>query len=648
MLRLTDTMRLAGTKLRTRKIRTSITVIISGLLFALLTAALVLTQSALDSLARFDKGSLNDRYFLMSAIMPRGVSQLEESPEVMKRAETLNKQRITDRQAAAKRLGIPYDAGSEPPLTHVVFEGTPPQLNTQNPSARQALAEAIAARPRLSPEELGQAATSHGAIKAYANTTWALFGTTQLMKNGKETFEPATEQTPFSGEPSLQEQLEGAAEGSQQILDDSLLQPFLLDNRPPLGQNEIPIVINYSHAETFLGLTPLNPGSATPQQRIERLTLLRQKAGELTYQLCYRNPASRQLVSTALEQQQAAAAQKKTPKPDYQAPALQYQLPAPDSCGAVTISKDTRDSETKRLDRLKAQFDAQFEPKDTREPVQHKLTFRVVGLMPSEYPMNEGSSLSDVMRRLVAPQFAQGGWIIPRQLLQTSGAHSLVTQLMTESKPSIATLGSERSEYIYEFATADQARTFRKTADCFSDDSRREGLCSKGSLLLTYPVGSSALVIDDARQLLTPVTFWTFLGVTVLAAFILLIIIARTIADSRRESAVFRALGATRFTISQIYLTYAVFLAILTALFGIGLGLLATWFIDQTYRSELTTTAQLIMAPRDPALEFHVFSIDLKSIGLIALGILVAALLACALPLIRNTRRNPIKDMRDE
>ncbi|MDO4712660.1 MAG: hypothetical protein Q4B05_02015 [Candidatus Saccharibacteria bacterium] len=66
----------------------------------------------------------------------------------------------------------------------------------------------------------------------------------------------------------------------------------MLDNRPPLGQNEIPIVINYSHAETFLGLTPLNPGSATPQQRIERLTLLRQKAGELTYQLCYRNTAA--------------------------------------------------------------------------------------------------------------------------------------------------------------------------------------------------------------------------------------------------------------------------------------------------------------------------------------------------------------------
>ena len=51
MLRLTDTLRLAGTKLRTRKIRTSITVVISGLLFALLTAALVLTQSALNNLA---------------------------------------------------------------------------------------------------------------------------------------------------------------------------------------------------------------------------------------------------------------------------------------------------------------------------------------------------------------------------------------------------------------------------------------------------------------------------------------------------------------------------------------------------------------------------------------------------------------------
>ena len=35
-------------------------------------------------------------------------------------------------------------------------------------------------------------------------------------------------------------------------------------------------------------------------------------------------------------------------------------------------------------------------------------------------------------------------------------------------------------------------------------------------------------------------------------------------------------------------------------------------------------------------------------IGAVALSIIAAAVLACLIPLIRNTRRNPIKDMRDE
>ena len=647
MLRLTDTLRLAGTKLRTRKIRTSITVVISGLLFALLTAALVLTQSALNNLAQFDKGSLNQRYFLMTTVYQKSNSlHIATDPAVIKRAEALNTQYIADRTAAAKRLGLPYDTKSEPVLTQKSAHTEETELNIEHPAARKAIIEAAKAIPQLSPQEVNAVAAQHGAIAHYDVATWQPSGSLSFMAGGKESFSEK-QSSPIDQwqESSPKEQFHQAATRSHAILDNALLGTFLLDGTE-VKAGEIPVIVSYQHAESMLDLSPLNPTQATREQRIERMKLLRERAGELTYQLCYRNQASHELLSKAITQQQESEAQKKTPKPEYIAPAVQYQLPSADSCGAVTVAKDTRDAATKRLDTLKEQFDAQFTPRDAHEPVQHKLTFRVIGLIPSDH-VGISDSASSLLQQLIAPQFSRGDLIIPRQSLAKSSAQPLLQQLDTSTAED-AILQARAAPYLYEFPAAHQARSYSKVADCMGIGEKKGGLCAHGSVIFTHPVGSNALVIDDTRRLLTPVTLWTFLGVTILAAFILLIIIARTIADSRRESAVFRALGATRFAISQIYLTYAIFLAILTAIFGISLGLVIAWLIDRAYSGELTTTAQLIMAPRDLTLEFHIFSIDLKIIGLVALSILVAALLASALPLLRNTRRNPIKDMRDE
>lgn len=147
---------------------------------------------------------------------------------------------------------------------------------------------------------------------------------------------------------------------------------------------------------------------------------------------------------------------------------------------------------------------------------------------------------------------------------------------------------------------------------------------------------------------LKPIIMWTFIGVTIIAAFILLIIISRTIADSRKESAVFRALGATRLDISQIYFVYTMIVALLTALFSITAGLVVVYIADNLLANQITATLRIAMTPKDLATTFHFWTIDWTIIGAVALSIIAAAVLACLIPLIRNTRRNPIKDMRDE
>lgn len=652
MLRVTDTLRLAGTKLRTRKIRLAITVITAGLLFAVLTAGLTLTHAALQSILHFDQGSLNNRYFLnTSAHHLNAAYRYLDDAAIIKRAETLNAQRIAERKAYAKQLGIPYDAASEPPLTRQFEPNSPPTLSLENPSAVQALKEKVAAEGTITPEAYHAAAKRHGAIRRYDMPIFRPGTYFHFMEKGAESFDAANQQ---NDEQTPMGKVRATAENGQVILEESLVAGFFLDNRQTLP-GEIPVIIRYSDAEALLNLPALDSARATPSQRVERLQLLRNKAQNLTFHMCYRNPASAEQIETAKTQKREAAAQKKQSTTDYVAPELQYDLPPANECGPASVTKDIRSAAAKRQDELRQTFEKRFNPHQAEPAEQHKLTYRVVGLMPnSRYDMPlDGASA--VLQQIIATQLSENGWIIPKESFQRSTVNDLIARLM--ATPSQESELSPSFTVTYEFPDAAAARAYRRDATCSLAPSepgdttplRTEGnACSPSIIVNVTPIGSNALVIDDIKNILAPAIFWIFIGVTGLAAFILLIIIGRTIADSRRESAVFRALGATRLTISQIYLTYAIFLAILTALFGISLGLITAWLVDQAYRSELATTAQLIMTPRDLTTEFHLFSLNLPLIGLVILSILAAALLASILPLIRNTRRNPIKDMRDE
>ena len=200
---------------------------------------------------------------------------------------------------------------------------------------------------------------------------------------------------------------------------------------------------------------------------------------------------------------------------------------------------------------------------------------------------------------------------------------------------------------IYEFASADQARSFDRATRC-EGSSKDKDLCADGISNFVMPFGSNSIVLDEVRQQITPIIWYALLGVVGVAAFILMLTISRTIADSRKESAVFRALGATRLDIAQIYLTYTLLLAGLIALFAIFAGLVAAAVVNNAFSADLSVTARYVISPRDLSLEFKLFALNLPALALTVASIIAAALLASLVPLLRNTRRNPIKDMRDE
>ena len=656
MLRIIDSLRLAGTKLRVRRIRLSITVVVSGLLFAALLAGLTMLMGAQRSIEKFDRGSLNSRYLVaQTAIRPNNI---EFTSNLTARAEAERTQMIKDKQALAARLNLPYDPKSEPPIMQS-FPDSQPYPNYQSPVVQKIIREETAKLPRLTVEKQWQFARTQGATRQFSVQSLSANNTLNYMERGVESFDDKRQ--PAS------DRLESFTQqfGTMTIMDQSLLGNYLLPNASA-KPNEIPLIIRYQDAELLLGLKPLD-NNASSDAQLARLKELRQKAGNLSFSACYRNQSSQELIQTARQQIQAAAEQAKKPSAYYVKPDREYAMPVADSCAVPTTLKDNRSADTKRIEANQRQFDQTFGSSQP-EPEQAKFTFHVVGLMPDGIEATQ-SDIGSFLQQFLSTRLSYT-WIMPRGSMATAAQTALESTIQTAANNDQGGANRDETLAIYEFSDPNKARSYLAAASCGEGASGGTGgtdlfaqpepveasktqksnksICLPHYVVFASPTGSNSLVNYDAMERLKPIIMWTFIGVTIIAAFILLIIISRTIADSRKESAVFRALGATRLDISQIYFVYTMIVALLTALFSIAAGLIVVYIADNLLAGQITATLRIAMTPKDLATTFHFWTIDWMVIGAVALSIIAAAVLACLIPLIRNTRRNPIKDMRDE
>jgi ABC-type antimicrobial peptide transport system permease subunit len=136
--------------------------------------------------------------------------------------------------------------------------------------------------------------------------------------------------------------------------------------------------------------------------------------------------------------------------------------------------------------------------------------------------------------------------------------------------------------------------------------------------------------------------------VSLVAIIILSGMIGRTIADGRKESAVFRAIGARRGDIARIYSTYTLLLSLRIVLFAAFFGIVSALALNMMLWHDATIGAQLAFGASNPKLEFHFIGFGSWYLPIIVAVIIGVGLLAMVIPLLRNSRRSPINDMRDD
>lgn len=630
MIRTLDALTLAVTKLRTRKFRLAVTVIMASLLLSILTFGVTVVRGVLDSTQQFTSSGLADRYIVN--VMEPYTNPPYEDAAVIARANAIHAQLVADKKAEAKRLGIDYDASSEPKPT--VTRDNITSLDMQSPSAQKAVAEYNAAKPSTA-SNLEKALEPYNHKAIYSLSPSVKNGTVTVMKDGKESF--TTEVTPKSGF-SLQRSL---AEGWN-YTDTSVVESFLLTDEQIASQKDkqaIPVVAPYSDVEKALGLQPL-PKTATSVEKRDRIAYVRDNAENATFTICYRNQASKQQIDDAIRV--AKEIEDNKANKNYQKPELIYSLPAADSCAAAGISRDVRTADQKKLEAKQLEFTRKFDGQV--DPDQQKVTFRVVGVSP-DAPSFESFSGVQAIIQTIAGSSLQGMWVVPQSLydqIPDKKAYDRFDPAVTKSTTATAEQSFFGVGTLVEFKTPDDARAFYDAKNCMELD------CSTSNKFMLSYFGSNSIVISDMEKGFT--TALQVVGgiVALIAALIMMGMVGRIMTDSRRETAVFRAIGAKRNDIRAVYYTYTLLLSLVIAATSILIGVgLAAW-LNSSLVSEATIQAQLAFGTKDTSLEFAFFGIWTTGLLSVVGIVVLAGFVGVLLPLSRNVSRNPINDMRDD
>lgn len=649
MIQLTDSLTLALTKLRTRKVRTVITIIISGLLFGLICFIILTTTGLTNSLDRLSKSGLGERYILaVQRIGDMGSSVVDEEKvysdqKLVRDIEHDYKSYIDRKSARAKELSVAYEAKTEDPNPIVVDnksgkKSIDPSLADQSTIVAKHLADYQ--KRNVKKLDIKSLADEFHPI-AYPNINYVMPGSDNLadMVGGKESTivnfgkpENKDNSDPFGS-------LNAGEFSSLMVADDSLVLPFASQSFDAKSADAIPVVVPHNYAEKSLGLKTLGKRAPT-NERLDRIKEVRQKATSLHPSLCYRNSASQQQLEDALTQQKDI--KKHQNDRDYQAPEVLYNIPRSDSCAAVTVAKDNRPAEEANQAKLRQQLEEEFNP--SLKPVQHKLNFKVIGVAPSSASMPDGFSVAEVVSLLFSGTNSDS-WTIPQKYLDELPAKLRPADVFSPDQSANPTQGSYDdmmyNQKLVEFASRQDAQNFKDKYECSLTN------CDDNSLV-TSSYGSNSFIVDQIRNASRTAIKWLLGIVGVFAAIILTSVVGRVIADGRRETAVFRAIGAKRRDINAIYVTYTVLLALCIVAFVLLFGTVFALIVQIKLSPQITPSALVAFGAEDLSQTVSLFSMASTYMLLLPAVIIAASLVAIILPLLMNMRRNPINDMRQE
>lgn len=604
MINLRNIVRLSMAKMRSQKRRSILVVVVSGILFGFLLAMAIIWKAGVQSVVSFSDGVSGGSQLVIASKIDISDAQLALDPVLIQKAEQAFQTDIASKKAYAASIGYAYDSSAETP---VVISDT----DAQGQITKRLNPASLVARNLLQ-----QAHQENGVGLPEIQSLTAHYATTNIFEaKGLRTVDGSLQSNP--AQPSEVTALLSPQGQLPYILDQAVLAPYILRQSSPSG--DVPIVIPIAAAQTELGLKPLSADAST-QDRLARLQEIKDRAGSIQFSLCYRNDIDQQHLTHAIQKTRDNG--------------VLYDEPAV-FCGDVKIAEDNRTLAQKTQDQRRLLFDRHFGL--VAEPQHQLVHYQVVGVVPdSQIGMPKDNVAQFMLSLLTPPGF--GFAAITSQAYQTAVVQDMQLHTVFTTSDSTAETITMRN-YIIQFVGRDDAARFLRDHQCTPDQH-----CDTAYRFTQF--GSNSIQLSEVASGLQT-AFWYAAGVL---AFVAVVILGGTfsklIVDNRRETAVFRAFGATRMDIVAIYTGYAVLMALLTALFAVGLaysiasGAQLLWAgqlqseLQLTYGFAQNVSTQLVMwAP------FEVF--------IVAALILLAGVLSMLLALTGSMQREIMGDLKE-
>lgn len=652
MIRPSYAVKLARTKLHSKCGMLFASTIVASLLFAALIAIIIVFTGAEKSAEMFIKKAGNDRYLVKaSPNIPNKALGITNnlSLEEIRELKAFEKKYYQNLQDKYKSLGLAYDKSTEAPALlpaswmpdslpeeqRVTVNFSSPVISDFNDQQFEKYAK-TANNKLTNLKEIGSKYDAAGYYIVDKISGLPQIPALRLIQNDKEDFGNSN---PKADDMTTYGYYTNAIYNSNYTFtDQQLLRRYMLATDAS-HLNGIPVVVSAQEAVSLFGKKlNLETEPADTNQKSTWLKNVQEKLNGHTYQVCYRNSAEQTLLKKI--QQDYIEAKTNEANKDYQKPSLIYDYPK-QACGDIAVKSDTRTAAEKKSDDSN---EANQKKLGTYIEPKHKLlTFQIVGIKYAQPQTDYKKNASEYIKNLLASQDYSSSLDIPIQLYDSLPEKLKFSDVQQQEASSTAVrlMRDEFTPRVLEFSSVAKARAFLDNEACPELNDK----CNKQ--FAANPYGSNYLILDEIGKLFNQIASVALPGVLGLAIIIIWFTVSRIIAENRKETAIYRAMGAKRRDIACIYIIYVAIVALRIAIVSLILGIAAAFAVANTYGKNLTGTAATAFGVIGSAPQFSIFSLESPTLIIVIGSIFIVSLIASIQPLLRNVRRNPVQDIRD-
>lgn len=598
-----DAYGLARTKLKTRRIRSAIVVFTSALLFAVLYFAAFTIAGAEVAIEKFGEVGFNGRY------LTRADSQLQVNNESIDEAYVQAEQ-ATRADLDGRKIKITDEVINGEEFNVEISRRADESIRESERKIEQAFEDEVV--QRYKPKEVFHYRQYYGFTESAVKIDAAeddpyLKQQTEEVVEGKL----ADIGLGIDGESEAKKPFFASAEKS--MFQGHVVSGQTLDWKP--GE-PYPVIVSYQY---LAQLAERSFVKVSTSEKVEAYReLIKDYAGkELLF--CHRNDVAKSQLRTVLEHNKMATEDKDPKTVAVATPNCQNF--DQNELLKLKIIEDPVKQEAANKKRL-------FPIVASEPPSVQVLRFRIVGFTPTVTSEPSDNNFEAIFG-LVNASLRTNPIIIP---IEVASQDPLLLANLDKSAPPIL---------LAEMSSLEQQKQVLASG-CQGKE------CNKEGAIILSSFGNIQVAFDSVISNIRKFVLWAALAIIVMAAFLIMVTISKVIADSRREIAVFRAIGARRIDIAQIYATYGFMLTVRTLVIALVLAISASLILSDIYSASFTDA--LIQAVGGYELDARAVLLGFEPLWMaaITIALVISAVLGVGLPVVGSVRRSLIKQMREE